>query len=140
MPMKVDPIPEELPKPSAKVSVQTSANCEKKRKYRKFYPRRVASSPCSHALAATTASEGVSLKLFPPIHEVPATITKIVVILVDRQFSSKQWLSSDPFQPPTLRFCLRALRTAASFVAETYELQECCALASWRSYRWDLRQ
>jgi len=31
---------------------------------------------------------------------VPATITKIVVILVDRQFSSKQWPSSDPFQPP----------------------------------------
>jgi len=79
-------------------------------------------------------------KLFPPIHELPATITKIVVILVDRQSSSKRWPSNDPFRPPTLQFCLRVHQISASSFVETYELQECCALASWRQCRWGLRQ
>ena len=85
---------------------------------------------CYYCLRGMRAS-----KLFPPIHEVPATITKTVVILVDRQFSSKQWLSSDLFQPPTLRSCPRAHRISAFSVVETYELQEYCALASWRRCR-----
>jgi hypothetical protein len=92
------------------------------------YPRRIASLPCP-CTAATIASEGCeTLKLFPPVHEMPGTMTATT--------RDDSWLSASssqsnilPMIPLCFKFCNLVLELLETLHLSLTRLTSCKSIA-----------